>query len=100
LRDLLESNPAHIETADGEFINFTRCIDFTNAMKELSQFKAPVLTKYRDESKIAYLESQLRHVDIDRADDDLERQSLIHESDERRIALLKIRELQSVGFKT
>jgi hypothetical protein len=104
LRDLnavLRNHPATLELGDRELVNFTRCIKFTALMKDVIQLKAPALTAIYDPRKLAYLQSQLRHIRINaQANDDLESRSLVLEAAEQRIHDLRLRELKSLGFRT
>ncbi|TFK42874.1 ras guanine nucleotide exchange factor domain-containing protein [Crucibulum laeve] len=100
LHSVLHQNPTVI-TVDGRpLINFQRYIRFTDRVREILHHQPPSLEQFRQDGQLAYIEHQLRSVQLStQADDELIRKSDEFHAREGHDYKGRKRELASLGFR-
>ncbi|KAL0947206.1 hypothetical protein HGRIS_013323 [Hohenbuehelia grisea] len=100
--DLVFRHNRPVTFIDGRpLINFERYSRFTAKLKEILYCKPPDVERFRSQGQLAYLENQLRKIELsDDAEHALEEKSRAHETEERRIRRLRLRERDNLGFRT
>lgn len=94
--------PVVVEIDGRSLINFERYTKFMGKVREARLHKPPDLERFRSLGQLAYLEHQLRTVNLDNnhSDDALMTRSLELEAVETRIHNSRARELERLGFRT
>ncbi|KAF8061461.1 hypothetical protein FPV67DRAFT_1509075 [Lyophyllum atratum] len=104
LRELystLSKYPTVMEVDGIPLINFERYIRFTDRIKEVLHYIPPDLERYRQQGQLAYLEHQLRSVQLNpNIDEELMQRSMTLEAGETRDHRTRKRELRRLGFRT
>jgi len=101
LHSVLEQNPIVVEDQGHPLINFQRYVKFMDRIKEILHYKPPVLEQYRHQGQLAYLENQLKGVQLTAStDDELMEKSIALEAGEVLDFKLRRREFRSLGFET
>lgn len=101
LHVVLQRNPAVVDRDRRPLINFERYVKFVDRLKEVLHYAPPDLERYRQQGQLAYLEHQLRDIQVSPAvEDGLMKRSRDLEAEETRDYRRRTRELKSLGFKT
>ncbi|KAG5645835.1 hypothetical protein DXG03_005176 [Asterophora parasitica] len=101
LHSTLQKYPTVVEVDGHPLINFERYIRFTDRIKEVLHYVPPDLERYRQLGQLAYLENQLRSVQLKPTiDEDVMQRSMTLEVGETRDYRTRKRELKRLGFKT
>ena len=104
LKDLhlaLKRYPTTVEVDGSPLINFQRYLKFVDHVNEVVHYKPPDLERYRQSSRLDYLEEQLRRLQIlPTSDDALMARSKTLEAREKSDVKTRKHQLGVLGFKT